>query len=41
MPLRQLVDVAAILAGLEADPAPTAAGKKKLVSLIQGAPLSA
>lgn len=36
MPLRQLADVAAILAELEADPA-IAAGKK-LVSLVEGAP---
>jgi hypothetical protein len=35
MPLRQLADVAAILAELEADPA-MAAGEK-LVSLIEGA----
>ena len=33
MPLRQLADVAAILAELEADPAPAVAGKK-LVSLV-------
>jgi hypothetical protein len=36
MPLRQLVDVAAILANLEADPAMGAG--KKLVSLVQEAP---
>jgi hypothetical protein len=36
MPLRQLADVAAILAELEADPAPTVAGKK-LISLMQAA----
>ena len=35
MPLRRLVDVAAILAELEADPAPMAAGKE-LVSLVEG-----
>ena len=33
MPLRQLADVAAILAELEADPAPMAAGKM-LISLV-------
>jgi hypothetical protein len=38
MPLRQLVDVAAILAELEADHAMKAG--KKLVSLVQGAPVS-
>ena len=38
MPLRQLVDVAAILAELEADPAMKAG--KKLVSLVQRAPVS-
>ena len=36
MPLRQLADVAALLANLEADPAPAVAGKK-LVSVIQRA----
>jgi hypothetical protein len=36
MPLRQLTDFAAILAELEADPAPTAAGKR-LVSLVDRA----
>ena len=36
MPLRQLVDVAAILANLEADPAMGAA--KKLLSLVRSAP---
>jgi hypothetical protein len=34
MPLRQLADIASILAELEADPAPQAMGKK-LVSLIR------
>jgi hypothetical protein len=37
MPLRQLVDVAAILAELEADPAMGAG--KKLMTLVQNAPL--
>jgi hypothetical protein len=36
MPLRQLGDVAALLAELEADPAPSVAGKK-LISLVQAA----
>ena len=36
MPLRQLADAAAILAELEADPAPMNAGKK-LVSIVQEA----
>ena len=36
MPLRQLVDVAAILAELEGDPAMTA--RERLVALVQGAP---
>jgi hypothetical protein len=36
LPLRQLVDVASILAELEADPAISAG--KKLVSLVQSAP---
>jgi len=36
MPLRQLVDVAAILANLEADPAMGAA--KKLVTVVESAP---
>jgi hypothetical protein len=36
MPLRPLADVAALLAELEADPAPSVAGKK-LVSLVQAA----
>ena len=40
MPLRQLVDVATILAKLEADPAPMAAGKE-LVSLLERAPAAA
>jgi hypothetical protein len=35
MPLRQVADFAAILAALEADPAPLIAGKK-LVSLVAG-----
>jgi hypothetical protein len=35
MSLRQLADVAAFLAQLKADPAPTRAGKK-LVSLVGG-----
>ena len=38
MPLRQLVDVAAILAELEADPAMSAGGK--LLSLVKEAPAS-
>jgi hypothetical protein len=33
-PLRQLADVAALLADLEADPAPAVAGKK-LISLLK------
>jgi hypothetical protein len=36
MPLRQLADVAALLANLEADPAPAVAGKE-LISLMQRA----
>jgi hypothetical protein len=36
MPLRQLADVAAILAELEADPAPAVAGRR-LISLVQSA----
>jgi hypothetical protein len=36
VPLRQLADVAALLAELEADPAPAVAGKK-LVSLLRTA----
>jgi hypothetical protein len=36
MPLRQLVNVAALLAELEADPAPMITGKK-LVSLVRAA----
>ncbi|MGA8925965.1 MAG: hypothetical protein WB462_07055, partial [Solirubrobacterales bacterium] len=36
MPLRQLADVAAVLAELEADPAPAVAGRR-LISLVQSA----
>ena len=36
MPLRQLADVAALLAELEADPAPAVAGRR-LISLVQSA----
>jgi hypothetical protein len=39
MPLRQLTDVAAFLAELEASPAPMATGKK-LVSLVEDAPVA-
>jgi hypothetical protein len=38
MPLRQLAHVAALLADLEADPAPAAAGKG-LASVVRTAPL--
>jgi hypothetical protein len=36
MPLRQLADVAALLAELEADPAPAVAGKKLALVIRQG-----